>query len=262
LSRRRRQGRRAKLANLTWLRLGSAIAPALADQFEDIMQRALVAVIVALLLSAAMPAPAAPASAWPETPLGRAQVLAIIETLNARLLASPSATMTLEAWCGEHRMASPPRLTAERVRGADKPVTDEQRRVLQVGPDEPVKYRRVRLACGGHVLSEADNWYAPGRLTAEMNRALETTDTPFGRAVAGLHPVRQTLSAALLWSPLPAGWDLAAREGTTAGDVGNAGALIIPDALFRHRAVLYNDRRRPISDVVETYTSEVLDYPR
>jgi hypothetical protein len=157
-------------------------------------------------------------------------------------------------------MASPARLTAELVRGADKPVTDAQRRVLQVGADEPVRYRRVRLACGGHVLSEADNWYVPGRLTAEMNTVLETTDTPFGRAVAGLHPVRQTLAAELLWSPLPAGWDL--TVGPPAPAESGGGALAIPDALFRHTAVLYDDQRRPFSEVVETYTGEVLDYPR
>jgi hypothetical protein len=219
-----------------------------------------VTMIVASLLSLAPPlALAAAASPWPDTPLGRVQALAVIETLNAELLASPSATATLEAWCGDHHMASPARLVAERVGGVDKAAADEQRRVLQVGPDEPVKYRRVRLSCGGHVLSVADNWYVPGRLTAEMNRLLETTDTPFGRAVAGLHPVRQTLAAELLWSPLPAGWDL--RIGTVGpGAVG--GVLAVPEVLFRHRAVLYDDRRRPFSEVVETYTGEVLNYPR
>jgi chorismate-pyruvate lyase len=207
---------------------------------------------------AAGPSPAAPA--WPDdTALGRTQALAVVETLNADLLASSSATTTLEAWCGEHHMASPARLTAERVRGADKAVTEAQRRLLQVGADEPVKYRRVRLACGGHVLSEADNWYVPGRLTGEMNRMLETTDTPFGRAVAALHPVRQTLSAEMLWLPLPAGWDL--RVGQP-GPGGEGGALAIPDALFRHTALLYDDQRRPFSLVVETYTGEVLDWPR
>jgi chorismate-pyruvate lyase len=215
------------------------------------------AVIVAF---ACGPALAAAAQPWPDTPLGRVEALAIVETLNAQLLGSSSATATLEAWCGEHHMASPARLVAELVRGADKPVTDEQRRVLQVAAAETVKYRRVRLACGGHVLSEADNWYVPGRLTAEMNRLLETTDTPFGRAVAGLHPVRQTLSAELLWSPLLAGWDL--QVGRAAPAAGDGGALAIPAALFRHRAVLYDDRRRPFSEVVETYTSAVLDYPR
>jgi chorismate-pyruvate lyase len=205
---------------------------------------------------------AAPEQPWPDTPLGRTQALAVMETLNAQLLASSSATTTLEAWCGDHHMASPPRLTAERVRGADKPVTEEQRRVLQVGAGEVVRYRRVRLACGGHVLSQADNWYVPGRLTAEMNRLLETTDTPFGRVVAGLHPVRQTLAAELLWSPLPAGWDLTIGGAAAGPDAGGGGALAIPHELFRHRAVLFDERRRPFSEVVETYTSEVLDYPR
>jgi len=204
--------------------------------------------------------PAVTAPSWPDTALGRTEALAVVETLNADLLASSSATTTLEAWCGEHHMASPARLAAELVRGIDKPVTQAQRWLLRVGPDEPVKYRRVRLACGGHVLSEADNWYVPGRLTDEMNRVLETTDTPFGRAVAALRPARQTLSAEMLWSPLPAGWDL--KVGQPAPADGGGRALVIPDALFRHTAVLYDDQRRPFSLVVETYTDEVLDWPR
>ena len=227
-------------------------------EFE--MRRTASATVGLLIALVCIPAFAAPPAPWPDTPLGRTQALAVVETLNAQLLGSSSATATLEGWCGEHHMASPARLVAELVRGADKPVTDEQRRVLQVGAGETVKYRRVRLACGGHVLSEADNWYVPGRLTAEMNRVLETTDTPFGRAVAELRPVRQTLSAELLWSPLPAGWDL--QVGRAAPAAGGGGALGIPAALFRHRAVLYDDRRRPFSEVVETYTSAVLDYPR
>jgi chorismate-pyruvate lyase len=215
---------------------------------------------IGLALFASLACTAASAAPWPDTPLGRVAAVAVVETLNARLLASASATATLEAWCGEHRMASPARLTAALVRGVEKPVGEAQRALLQVSPTEPVKYRRVRLACGGHVLSEADNWYVPGRLTAEMNRVLETSTTPFGRAVAGLHPVRQTLSAQVLWSPLPAGWDLTVGAARPAADSG--GALAIPPALFRHRALLYDDQRRPFSLVVETYTGEVLDYRR
>jgi hypothetical protein len=93
-----------------------------------------------------------------------------------------------------------------------------------------------------------------------MNRVLETSDTPFGRAVAGLHPVRQTLSAELLWSPLPEGWDLGVRGAASAAE-GEAKALAIPAELLRHRALLYDEARRPFSEVVETYTGEALDYP-
>jgi hypothetical protein len=37
--------------------------------------------------------------------------------------------------------------------------------ILGVDPDEPVRFRRVPLKCGDHVLSEAENWYVPSRLT-------------------------------------------------------------------------------------------------
>ena len=212
--------------------------------------------VVAALSLAASTAQAAPA--WPDSPMGRLEVLAVIQQLNGALLASRSATATLEAWCGDHHMATPARVSAELVRGVDRPASAEVRQQLQAGPDEVVKYRRVRLACGGHVLSEADNWYLPGRLTPEMNRLLETTDTPFGRAVQALHPMRQTLAAERLWSPLPPDWD---RQGAwTATAVG--GTLTIPPDLFRHRALLFDDQRRPFSEVVETYTAEVLDFQR
>ena len=47
--------------------------------------------------------------------------------------------------------------------------------------------------CGSVVLSEADNWYVPSRLTPEMNRLLDTTDAPFGRVVQAVHFRRRTL---------------------------------------------------------------------
>ncbi len=198
-------------------------------------------------------------SPWPDTYLGRVEALAVMETLNSALLSSHSATATLEAWCADHHMADPARITAKRVLGADKPISTEQRARLQIGPDEPVRYRHVRLACGDHVLSEADNWYVPSRLTPEMNRLLDTTDVPFGRVIQPLRPQRQTLSAEQLWSPMPAGWD----EGYRPTDLAiSTRALAFPTFLFRHRAVVYNDQRRPFAEVVETYTGETLDFDR
>ena len=47
----------------------------------------------------ALPITAYSAPAWPDTPLGRTQVLALIETLNADLLSHDSATLTLGRWC-------------------------------------------------------------------------------------------------------------------------------------------------------------------
>ncbi|MCJ2036828.1 hypothetical protein [Methylobacterium sp. J-068] len=212
---------------------------------------------VALLVLMGIPfARAETAPSWPDTYLGRVEVLAVMEGLNARLLASRSATATLEAWCADHGMAATPRLAARLQRAVDKPASGETRQRLNVGPDAVLGYRQVRLACGDHVLSEADNWYVPERLTPEMNRLLETTDTPFGRAVQSLGTTRQTIEARFLWHPLPAGWDQAPPATSACGD------LAIPDELFRHRAVLSTAERVPFSEVVETYGAAILAFHR
>jgi chorismate-pyruvate lyase len=195
-------------------------------------------------------------SPWPDSFLGRLEALALIESLNADLLAHDSATLTLERWCADHRLADPPLIVAERVHDVDKVAAAEVRAALDVKPDELLGYRRVRLKCGDHVLSEADNWYVPSRLTAEMNHVLETTDTPFGKAVAGLHFRRHTVSADLLWRPLPKGWEMG---GAAAED--EKSALAVPDHVLEHRAVLSLPDGEPFSEVVETYTGEVLAFP-
>jgi hypothetical protein len=200
--------------------------------------------------SAAGPAP------WPASFVGRLEALALIESLNADLLAHDSATLTLERWCADHRLADPALIVAERVHDGDKSATAEVRAALDVKPDEPLGYRRVRLKCGDRVLSEADNWYVPARLTVEMNHVLETTDTPFGKAVAGLHFRRHTLSADLLWRPLPRGWEMGADAAAE-----QSGALPIPEHVLEHRAVLSTPDGEPFSEVVETYTGDVLAFP-
>jgi chorismate-pyruvate lyase len=210
---------------------------------------------IVLLLRAAGAAAAEP-TPWPNDFVARLEALALLETLNADLLSHDSATLTLERWCADHRLADPARIVAERVKDVDKPATDDVRAALDVKRDGPLGYRRVKLKCGDRVLSEADNWYVPARLTPDMNHMLDTTDTPFGKAVAALHFHRHTLSAELLWSPLPKGWEM----GATAPEAA-AGALPVPDHVLEHRAVLTLTNGEPFSEVVETYTSEVLAFP-
>jgi hypothetical protein len=186
----------------------------------------------------------------------RVELLAVLQTLNAELLSHDSATLTLEHWCAVHQLASPARIVADRVAGVDKMASAQQRQELGVTSTEPLRYRRVRLRCGARVLSEADNWYVPSRLTADMNAMLDTTDTPFGKAVQSLHFQRHTLASTLLWSPLSDDWEMrpnAAREG--------AAALKIPPAVLEHRAVLTLPDGTPFSEVVETYTDGVLSFP-
>jgi chorismate-pyruvate lyase len=214
---------------------------------------AAIAFLAAALSTSALCKDAAPAR-WPDAFPSRLELLALIQTLNASLLASGSASLTLERWCGDHHMSSEPKLVARRLTQAEKPASEETRRRLGVGPAEPLGYRRVQLSCGGHVLSEADNWYVPGRLPAETNRLLETTETPFGKAIAGLQPFRRTIEMKMRWSPLPEGWELSPPA------VASGGALAIPHNVFEHRAVVYSSDRTPLSEVHETYTGELFDF--
>jgi hypothetical protein len=215
--------------------------------------------IRALLLCA----PAVCASAPPVQPLtwdgsflGRVEALAVLQTLNADLLSHDSATLTLQRWCDVHHLASPPTIVASRVPGVDKPPTPEQRRELGVAPNDVVRYRRVRLMCGALVLSEADNWYVPARLTPEMNQLLDSTDSPFGLVVRSLNFQRHTLSSTLLWLPLPAGWEMKAPGAPLTG-----ADQPMPSRLLEHRAVLTLPDGTPFSEVVETYTDKVLAFP-
>jgi chorismate-pyruvate lyase len=214
------------------------------------------AIAAGVWLLAAASALAAEPTPWPDSFVARLEALALIESLNADLLSHDSATLTLERWCADHRLADPARIVAERVHDVVKPATAEVRAALDVTPDEPLGYRRVRLKCGDRVLSEADNWYVPARLAPEMNHVLETTDTPFGKAVAALRFRRHTLSADLLWRPLPLGWEMGAAPARE-----DSGALAVPEHVIEHRAVLSLPDGEPFSEVVETYTGEVLAFP-
>src|SRR5271156_6856407 len=214
------------------------------------------ATAAAALLPALASALAAEPAPWPDSFVGRLEALALIESLNADLLSHDSATLTLDRWCADPRLADSARIVAERVHDVDKAATPEVRAALDVKADEPLGYRRVRLKCGDHVLSDADNWYVPARLTPEMNHVLETTDTPFGKAVAALRFRRHTLSANLLWRPLPQDWETGAAPAQD-----DKGALAVPDHVLEPRAVLSTPDGEPFSEVVETYTGEVLAFP-
>ncbi|GEP06425.1 hypothetical protein [Methylobacterium oxalidis] len=185
-------------------------------------------------------APGAPADEAVRPAGSVAEAADLIETLKARLLSGPSATAVLEAWCAERGLAQEPRLVARRVGAPDKPLSDAQMRRLALAPGEAVRYRRVRLTCGSHVLSEADNWYVPGRLTPAMNAALAESDTPFGRVVRPLDPSRRNLGVRAIWQP---------ASGRQPGP---------EEPLFSVEAVLSTGDGTPFCEVAETYQGAVL----
>jgi chorismate-pyruvate lyase len=177
--------------------------------------------------------------------MARKNDFALMQALNAELLAAQTVTSTLEQWCARRGLAGGQVVRAKRILGRDKPASLEQRERLRVGRSEPVVYRRVDLACGERVLTEAENWYVPSRLTAAIRQMLEDTDTPFGRAVMELDPVRENFLVELLWRP-----GEATREPEGA----------IPWRLFQHRALVFGPDRRPLAEVNETYTAEILAF--
>jgi len=225
---------------------------------EKIQKRGLLAATALVVCGLASTANArAPATApWPDSFETRVQALAILQGFNADLLSHPSATLTIQRWCDTHHLAPVAKIVAHQVKNADKPLPEGARAELGIGPDEPVRYRRVQLACGERVLSEADNWYVPSRLTADMNHQLDSSETPFGIVVKPLNFRRQTLDARLLWQPLPEDWEM---NGSLPAIP--AGPLVVPHDVLQHRAVLRDEGNHPFSLVVETYTSEVLAFP-
>ena len=88
-----------------------------------------------------------------------------------------------------------------------------------------------------------------------MNLQLDTTDEPFGRVVKPLGFQRRTISADLLWSPLPGGWEMSQPSV-------DQGSLRVPREVLRHEAILYTSAQVPFSAVTETYQDELFAFGR
>lgn len=189
---------------------------------------------------------------WPNTYVARLQAVALLQTLNAEILASASATRALEAWCRTHQLEDEPRVVIERVPSQPRPWRPEHEQWLSPRLGEKVTHRRVQLRCGPRILAEADNWYLGSRLTPEINRVLDTTNTPFGTAIASLDPYRRTIAVRLMWAPLSAWWD----DGIDLSS--EAPTLPIPESLFEHRTVLYTREQTAVSFVEERYKRSLL----
>jgi chorismate-pyruvate lyase len=201
-----------------------------------------------LLLQAHAVVAADRTATWPDSPATRAEAEFRLKRLENLLLTQPSATAVLESWCETYQIARDPRIVAERPPAPDKPAPPDVRSHLRVTSGETIHYRHVRLLCGGQLLSEADNWYVADRLTAEMNRQLGSTDTPFGRVISSLHFRRTTLSSQVFWSS-----DSAVPDG--------GGDLVFPAHVITNEAVLHSVSGLPIAEVVESYTAGVLGSP-
>ena len=91
------------------------------SRYDGTTLRGLAAAVL-LLLTTAVASAAEPAP-WPDSFVGRLEALALIESLNADLLAHDSATLTIERWCADHRLADP---RAHRRRAGERTQTNRQ----------------------------------------------------------------------------------------------------------------------------------------
>ena len=212
------------------------------------LQRRSLAVAVLGVVMAAAPVDVTWAA--PDGFLRRVEALAVLQTLRAELLGHDSSTAVLQSWCEAH---GPPslKIVAERDPKAEQAPTEAAKKALNLEPGQAVRYRRVKLACGKTVLSEADNWYLPERLTPDMNQTLDTSDAPFGAVVRPLDFRRRFLSAELLWKPLADGWEKRAPDAAPLGP--------IPAHVLQDTAVLATPDGKPFSFVAETYTAAALE---
>jgi chorismate-pyruvate lyase len=193
------------------------------------------------------------AGAYPNSYAGELDALTEVQRLQTALQSRDSATETLRLWCADHHWAEPAQIRAVRDKAVDKPATPEVRNLLGAGAKTPVRYRRVKLMCGDKVLSEADNWYLPGKLTAEMNKALDESETPFGVVVKPLNFTRRAVDSRILVHPFDE-----PPEAPAPTKPGEIPQLPLPDTVIQNTAVLLAGDGAPFSVVVESYTRETL----
>lgn len=201
--------------------------------------------------------PQQPAVLWQDTPTHRLMLATLLATLENALLLTNSATRTLEDWSHTHNLAPTPTVRAVRMAGPMRscpPFLCEKLELTAQQASSLLRYRHVKLVCGHKVLSHAQNWYRPDRLTPHMNTELDTTETPFGRAVTQLAFTRLLVRAERLWAPLPQGWECAPLP------AGTNAPLTLPAWLLKHQAILKRQDGAPFSAVTETYTAELLQF--
>lgn len=159
-----------------------------------------------------------------------------VTALENALAATPSATRALEQWCAARGLAENPVIVARQLKGERAPEPAGLRERLGVPADAALGYRHVELVCGDRVLSVAHNWYVRERLTAEMNSALDTTDTPFGKVVGPLRFTRETIDS---------------RHGPE--------PTCPTDTVLSQIALLRAEGGQPLALVTECYTAATLD---
>lgn len=184
-----------------------------------------------------------PGDPWMASAPSALQAATDVNALRDRIEKGNSATIELDRWCAEHRMAKLGAVRVDKISNTVAAAGPGLSKLFQVGPSEPLQLRHVRLRCGSHILSSARLWYVPSRLPVAINRTLKSTNVPFGRAVVSLKLIRRPIASATYWP----------------SSSGSNGAQF-PNILFSKRAILGAAGQPPMAYVVEDYHKGVLDY--
>lgn len=180
------------------------------------------------------------------TEADRARARAQMARICRHIATAPSATLTLEQWMSIEHMRADATVRSLPVAGAGEPASAEQRALLGVDDASEVDFRHVMLTCGDTVLSEARNWYLPGRLTADMRAQLAHGTSSYGRVILPLGPRRESIATD--WR-----WEAQLAEGQTVPMSLNA-----DDVAFVHMARVFDGEGQVLALVEERYRYALL----
>jgi hypothetical protein len=167
------------------------------------------------------------------------------------LLASDTATAVIIDWCRRVR----PGALFVAVLFDREARPGEYDGPLAIGVDETLHRRCVRLSWAGKVVSEAENWYVPQRLPADVLAVLNRGDASFGAVVARLSPRRTTI-AALSCDELRHGGPAAQR---CLAQLAQSDAFSPPDAFVLHINAVMTASGQALAELREHYRRELLE---
>ncbi len=121
----------------------------------------------------------------------------IILHLCETLLTTFSVTAALQVWCEVRGLGEGDLFADIHPESGQLDLPSLGVDLLKPRSDETVRHRAITLTRGDVPLLDADNWYIPDRLPLQARILLDTTDTPFGKALEGTLQNRETFSAVL-----------------------------------------------------------------
>lgn len=122
-----------------------------------------------------------------------ATILHMCETL----LTTFSVTAALQVWCEVRGLGDGDLFADIHPESGQLELPPLGVELIKPIAGETVRHRAITLTRGDVPLLDADNWYIPDRLPLQARILLDTTDTPFGKALDGTLQNRETFSAVL-----------------------------------------------------------------